>query len=366
MNLKLILIITGIIFLNALVTVVLFLFLRRKVEKKSKEKYKIDREVFYRRLNFIFFFFLLITGNWLIISHISPKDSQPEIADAGNIFKLNSVEDSVDKNAFVFPDEKFSNGLNLVFYADQYSNWEEFNADIDKLVEGIRKFNPWTEYTFLNIYRINPGIGEEICQIKTEDERKPTLRCGKNINQYLNQISAKNIRLVVLSRQEFQSWANLSRLESAGIFFSIKEPVKDQDQTSYAVLFAHLLGHTFGLKDEEKYVLAKADGAPHTPDGPNCAPNKETAEKWWGDLTKKNQEVGYFNACCGNESYIKPTESSIMNLNSGFEKFNMTYGPVSERYLKKVLDYCFSDDRRSYSEDQDFFDRYPEFKKCLR
>jgi len=129
---------------------------------------------------------------------------------------------------------------------------------------------------------------------------------------------------------------------------------------------AHLFGHSFGLKDEEIFVIVQAGGAPHAPDGPNCAPNAATAEKWWGNLTKKYSAVGYFKGCAGNENYIKPTVASIMNLNTG-SPIIYDYGPVSEQYLKKALDYCFTSGNYNLAQtDPKFFEQYPEFKECLK
>ncbi len=342
----------------------MFFFFKAKERGRRNNKYTVDKKILYRRLNLFFFLFLLAAGNWLVFYWLDKRELPKENSELE--FSLEVPEQALKKEIYQFPEELNPKGLNLIFYADQYPNWAEFNSDVDNLVEDFQKIPPWSEHTSYNIYRINPGSEEKICHIKTEDERKPVIRCEEKINQYLNQIAAGNVRLVVLSRQQFQSWANISRLESAGIFFSLPEPIKVQDRTSYAVLFAHLMGHAFGLKDEEKYVLAKAGGAPHTPDGPNCAPDRETAEKWWGDLAEENEQVGYFNTCCGKEEYIKPTESSIMNLNSGMENFVPAYGPVSERYLRKVLDYCFSEKKVEYENDKEFFDRYEEFKACLK
>ncbi len=265
------------------------------------------------------------------------------------------------------PEEINSEGLNFVFFADQYSSWQEFESDIDFLMEEIKKIEPWQSYQHYNIYKINPKNAEGLCYVKVKDEVSPVLRCHEEINNYLTNLGLERFKLIVLSRQEFQSWANVVRLENSGIFFSAPHLlIESSEQKNYGLFFAHLLGHAFGLKDEEVFVLAKAGGAPHSPDGPNCAPDEATAEKWWGDLAKEHPEVGYFKGCCANPYYIKPTESSIMNLNTG-APIVYTYGPVSERYLKKVLDYCFTPGTDEQAKaDSEFFQRYPEFRECLK
>ncbi|MEI6588084.1 MAG: hypothetical protein WCO05_03995 [Candidatus Moraniibacteriota bacterium] len=263
------------------------------------------------------------------------------------------------------PDKINPRGLNLIFFADSYQSWEDFDNDIANLMIGIKQIEPWKTYSNYNIYKINPGMETQLCQVKTENERKPVLRCTAEINNYLEKLHLENFRLIVLSRQDFQSWANVTRIENSGIFFSVKDKINESSGIATSYLFAHLLGHFFGLKDEEKYVIAKADGAPHTPDGPNCAPDEETAKKWWGDLAQKYPDrVGYFKTCAGSDDYIKPTESSLMNFGN-MDHFIPDYGPVSEAYLKKILDYCFSEKKVTQDQDGNFFEQYSEMKACL-
>jgi len=321
-------------------------------KSKPKQSFKIWRLLFFGLV-----FIVLIAVAFCFLNGSSGTGQSIQSAD--NPVKFNVEE-------YRLPEKINPEGLNLIFFADQYSSWEEFENDINSLMGELKTIEPWQSYQFFNIYKINPKK-TGICYIKIKDERKPALRCQLEINNYLNNLPLENFRLIVLSRQEFQSWANVVRLENSGIFFSVPTARKEKnDQRVNALLLAHLLGHAFGLKDEEIFVIALADGAPHTPDGPNCAPDAATAEKWWGDLTKKYSEVGYFKGCCGNENYIKPTQSSIMNLNTG-SPIVYTYGPVSEDYLKKVLDYCFTSGSYNQAKtDVEFFEQYPEFKECLK
>jgi hypothetical protein len=311
---------------------------------------------------FIFIFPLIIgkPAFYLLNKMESLSIKKSEVIDLSkNKIKFNNEE-------YKLPENINPQGLNLIFLADQYSSWEEFEGDINGVMGELRNIEPWKSYQNFNIYKINPKeMG--LCYIKTKDERKPVLRCRTDINNYLNNLPLDKFRLIVLSRQEFQSWANLTRYENSGIFFSIPKALTDpNEQRVNALLLAHLLGHTFGLKDEEIFVIAKAFGAPHTPDGPNCAPDATTAEKWWGDLAKKDKMVGYFKGCAGDETFIKPTVSSIMNLNTG-APIVYTYGPVSEDYLKKVLNYCFSaNNQNEASLDKEFFKKYPDFKGCIK
>ena len=310
---------------------------------------------------------ILATFFYFYFFEFSSKSEIKQLAKVQSTQSTNQADNSVKFNTeeYRLPEKINPGGLNLIFFADQYASWEEFENDIVSLIEQIKTIEPWQSYQLYNIYKINPKISG-FCYVKTKDERKPVLRCREEINNYLSNLLLERFKLIVLSRQEFQSWANVVRLENSGIFFSLSAPLSNEtEKKTYGLLFAHLLGHNFGLKDEEIFVLAKAGGSPHTPDGPNCAPDAATAEKWWGDLTKKYPEVGYFKGCCANENYIKPTQSSIMNLNTG-APIVYNYGPVSENYLKKVLDYCFTSGNYNLAKtDWKFFEQYPEFKECL-
>jgi len=333
-------------------------------KSKPKQPFKIWRLLFFGLVFIVLiavaFYFM---KGWLATDYLTKIQGTDYLT--GQLVETSNNPIKFNVEEFKLPEKNNNEGLNLIFFADQYPSWEEFESDINVLMEEMKTIEPWQSYQYFNIYKINPKE-TDICYITIEDERKSTLRCQLEINNYLNNLPLENFRLIVLSRQEFQSWANVVRYENSGIFFSVTKQLSDTDKKVNGLLFAHLLGHAFGLKDEEIFVLAKAGGAPHTPDGPNCAPDVITAEKWWGDLTKKYPEVGYFKSCCGDENYIKPTQSSIMNLNTG-SPIVYTYGPVSEEYLKKVLTYCFTPGSNvQVTTDSGFFQQYPEFKECLK
>jgi hypothetical protein len=268
--------------------------------------------------------------------------------------------------AFAYP-----NGMNLVFVAESYDlkDRDAFESDVTMLMTQIRTTEPWKSYQRFNTYTVFPDGDDLSCVIQTENERKPTLYCDESLNRQLAAFHLDRFKVIVLSRREFQSWANVARLRNSGVFFSIPERLNAGNAPRYGVAILHLLGHAFGLKDEEKFVVAKAGGAPHTPDGPNCAPDRATAESWWGDLAKAHPErVGYFPTCGGSEQFISPTKGSIMNLGD-MSAFVADYGPVSEEYLKTMIDLCFSDSRQENAETiteqtQTFLDRYPEFREC--
>lgn len=289
----------------------------------------------------------------------APQDAQPAAAQTVSATDL-------DPNVYRVPAATYPRGLNLIFFADGYLSWQDFERDQTILKNALQLAEPWKSYTRYNFYEILPKE-IDLCLVKTQDERKPVLRCDPDgVNRYLGNLRlAGNFKLVVLSRRPFQSWANVVRLADSGIFFSMPATPAGADETTTGWFFLHLLGHSFGLKDEEVYVIAKADSAPHQPDGPNCAPDKKTAELWWGDLAGRDSTVGYFAGCAASKTYIKPTEGSLMNLGD-LSKFRPDYGPVSERYLRKILAYCFSERAVSVSDDPGFFAQYPAFQECVK
>lgn len=271
---------------------------------------------------------------------------------------------ALDPDIFHIPAAPYPRGLNLIFFADGYLSWDEFDRDVQTLLRAMKSVEPWKSYARYNLYQIRPKE-LDICGVKVADERKPVLRCSpEGINRYLNQLHTERFKFIVLSRRTFQSWANVVRLQDSGIFFSMPQsPENSADEVTIGWLFLHMAGHAFGLKDEETFVIAKAHSAPHQADGPNCAPDKKTARAWWGDLVGVVPRVGYFQGCAASTTYIKPTRGSLMNLND-LSVFLPEYGPVSERYLTTILEYCFSEKKRLLDDDPAFFSQYPEFEEC--
>lgn len=312
---------------------------------------------------------LLVLGG-LFFPKDKPKDSvylekTIQVADVSKALEENLS--SLDESIYRVPKSTHKHGLNLIFFSDGYLSWDDFEKDIDLVLRGMQSVEPWRSFTRFNVYKIRPKE-LDLCGIKVENERKPVIRCSpEGLNSYLNKLVLDNqFKLVLLSRRDFQSWANVVRIADSGIFMSIPQsPQEEGGEQIIGIQFLHLLGHAFGLKDEELFVIAKFDASVLEPDGPNCAPNKKTAEKWWGHLVEKYpNRVGYFQGCSGKKEYVMPTEGSLMNLGD-LAKFTPDYGPVSEEYLSKLLKFCFGETTYKESDDSKFFEMYPEFKACV-
>jgi hypothetical protein len=304
----------------------------------------------------IFLLFLMVPFfNYKIDAQLIEQEKSSLSTEDSNPIELNSEE-------FKLPNQTNSGGLNLIFFADQYSSWEEFEYDINSLMSEIKTIEPWKSYSYFNIYKIN-SKSKDICYVWTD--KNPSLRCLPRINDYLENLPLKNFKLIVLSKQVFLSWANSVRNENSGIFMSMADPPTEGNKIEYTLFFANFLGSSFGLKYEGLISFNSSNESSFFPNGPNCAPDETTAKKWWGHLAEEYSEVGYFKGCCGNENYIKPTDSSIMN--PSYISFPLSYGPVSEEYLNKVLAYCYTPGNKiSQKEDYEFFKRYPEFINCTR
>jgi len=305
---------------------------------------------------------LILAAGYFAGTHLG-KNSTPDASN--NTGK--PLGEPLPADIYKFPDRLNDRGLNLVFYADNYTSWREFRSDISALMSVMNEIEPWKSYTNWNIYEIKPVGDLSPCIIENLDEAHRVLKCNEKMNDYLKKLPIQRFKLIVLSRRDFISWGNLARLQNSAIFFSIPQLLDIGQARPTGYLFAHLFGAAFGLKDEEKFIITTGTGAePTTPNGPNCAPDIDTAMEWWGDLVAKDPgRVGYFKTCCGSDQYYKPTEGSIMNLNE-LGKFVPDYGPVSERYLKKIVDYCFSPLPPKEGTDPEFFSQYPEFKECLK
>ncbi|MCP3682822.1 MAG: hypothetical protein GY861_09050 [bacterium] len=126
---------------------------------------------------------------------------------------------------------------------------------------------------------------------------------------------------ILLSKSKFRSSGG-----DGESFVSIGDSLNSGDGRTVL----HEFGHSFGgLADE--YVEGNADRS-HKP---NCAPDRATAEKWWGDLARKNERIDYFEGCSYIMSNIRPTKNSIMrnqwDLSCDFEE-------VNERHLLGLLE----------------------------
>lgn len=219
---------------------------------------------------------------------------------------------------------RYSSVLNLVFCPFGYQDKKDFLRDINGLIRRLKKTKPFDEINAIGFWYINTSKAEEDTIFKPTQSFPPIKLQSAFVNGVLTRLN-HNYKLVIIDAEGSVSCAELSLPDKLSLIILGKARFKDE--VSFSKGFLHELGHSLGLRDE------CVDCNQLTPAGePNCARNKEEAQKWWGDLMGKLPEVNYIRGCCGNKNYIRPTIASLMNNPDKAEDF----GPVNEQYLRRV------------------------------
>lgn len=222
-------------------------------------------------------------------------------------------------------------GLNLVFYPHRYVSEQAYQRDIQLCLKALYSVEPFASYKHFNIFAINPdSVDDSLCFRQIKDHIYPTLKCKACLTNDLNKLGWNTFKFIILSQERFLSYANISNPEEFSVIFLSFGDLGDNYERMRGI-FLHELGHALGLRDEYHPIPVKANSMAFTP-GPNCVSDIQTAKMLWGDLLDKG--AGYYKGCAGHAEYIKPTKSSLM---SGDILSGSTYGPVSERYLRKAL-----------------------------
>ncbi|MFA4993677.1 MAG: hypothetical protein WC571_06920 [Candidatus Omnitrophota bacterium] len=221
---------------------------------------------------------------------------------------------------------KTNTRLNLVFCPLSYSGKKNFQEDVQVLIKSLRNVKPFNALSNSSFYYINLSK-EEAGVVFKPSQDFPPIRVRKD---FINSLSFKlksTCKLIILDAQGSVSCAELSSADKLSLITIGRNRYKNKD--SFAKGFLHELGHSLGLRDEGP----NSEAALCPPGPPNCAATQEEAQRLWGDLTGKGERVGYFNGCCGNKNYFRPTVASLMNNPDEASDF----GPVNERFLRKAL-----------------------------
>src|SRR3989344_826911 len=213
-----------------------------------------------------------------------------------------------------------SKKADIAFVGDGYFNNDELKDHILKLVD----YNGNSGYN--GLMSVEPFKSNKdkfnIWMIKADDkinyqDSKPNYKDAVSI---ASKCTSADYTLVI-SKNNYRSYCYFGTpcFNSVGNSLS-----KDTGR-----LILHEFGHGFAYLADEY----SEDGKPKSPREPNCAPDIETAKKWWGNL-EGNNGVSYFQGCSYVNSNIRPTENSIM-----FKHWILkdTYYPVNERKILEVL-----------------------------
>ena len=221
--------------------------------------------------------------------------------------------------------------LNLVFVPLNYEQRDEFKDDVSSISDKLRQTPPFDEFKGLKVYFLRILPDEEAVLFKRGEEY-PYLKIRNDLIEQLEVRLDAPYKLVILDKQGSVTAAELSKINKFSMIILGKR--SNNTKAKFAKAFLHEIGHSLGLREENPRSSHQIIPGP-----PNCAPDKQTALNWWGDMVGKIQGVGYISLRSGENIFIKPTSQSLMN---NPRKSN-TYGPVNERYLREELELNMSD-----------------------
>lgn len=232
------------------------------------------------------------------------------------------------------------NNLTILFYYDGYADQSLALRHIGLLQGALKNVEPFKSSKNLHTRVITSG--SEKC--KVEQGPQKILRCDKSLIEDINKLNIKHFKLVVLSPKDFVPNARQARGKNSTIYLPAFKGVLTDDELNVflARFFLHELGHSLGLRDEYKFDRNDnvspervSDNIAYQAAQPNCAPDKETAQKWWKEYETAGL-ITYENGCAGMERYVYPQKTTLMSVEPEPE----AYGVVSEDYLRGTLA-CF-------------------------
>lgn len=221
----------------------------------------------------------------------------------------------------------FAKKLNLVFVPLNYQAHKDFLKDRETLALRLEKAVPFNEFPeAVKIWDLE--IAEKKARkVFLPQEAFPPLRVDPGFLEKVFLRIGANYKLILLDKTGSTDCSELSSLEATSVIIVGRQRFSEEPSSPSG--FLHELGHSLGLRDESPF-----SSQPIVPGPPNCAPDQKTAELWWGDMTNKGDGVSYYPLKSGQNHFLKPTLHSVMENPYRFNDF----GPVNERYLRKVLE----------------------------
>lgn len=214
-----------------------------------------------------------------------------------------------DKADTVLVARNYSSRSNMMSDFDYYMDFEQQHRglfDVYPMNVSMEKFNVWI---------VDAGVGNigDYGDDMIPDATEYFDRCG--FADYK----------VLMSKDDYGS----SGFAVSGHRMFIPSVSDKVDEQNGAVALIHEWGHGFGgLKDE----YHKEDGRDAS-GRPNCAPTREKAEEWWGDLADSSPKVGFEQGCAYQEDNWEPHPGGTIMGDGGL----WHYGPVNDRVMLEEL-----------------------------
>lgn len=267
--------------------------------------------------------------------------------------------------------KQYGNKLVIIFFYDGYNSQDEAVSDVKILINVLDTVEPYKSLSDLITYKIITS-DKDICSVINYGSGK-TLVCDKYTLGGIQRLGIDHIKLVALSPKDFVPTAPVAHgfgtVMSISTYKGIRPRVGYEQKIKQD--FATGLGKSLGLFREYSDTRALSENLDFPQNmlltklsthfgKPNCAPNLETAQKWWGNYAKKFKEVGFFRGCSDNPDYYYPQKNTLMSENPK----GGTYGRVSEDYLRGVIS-CFYADKEAFvlSNGSTGYNSCKEFKK---
>lgn len=243
--------------------------------------------------------------------------------------------------------------LTLIFFYDGFDAQTEATNTVNVLKETLKELEPFKSMPDLLAYKIFTTDGKK-CKVERNQ-----LVCDPKLIESFRQLGVEHFKVILMSPEYFSFYAPLFRGSNSFISFSTfnKSNLSKPDQKRWlGINFAQLLGHSLGLSYESSSInsthsaVLKQDVPPvgvparalPKSGKPNCAPDKNTAEKWWGGYSRFFNDVSYFQGCEGNTDAFYPIKNTLMS----DDPILQSYGQISEDYLRGVLS-CFYGDKEA-------------------
>ena len=211
-----------------------------------------------------------------------------------------------------------SGTFNLVFAGLNYPDRGSFLKDLAGLEGRLRLTEPFDAFQdSLRISYLELDQKEEAAFFKNAGGA-PGLKVRMDLLRRISGLTGL-YKLVIIDYRAAASSAELSSIRRTSLI--VLGRGRSSNGGDFAKAFLHELGHSLGLRDECLLCARREPGLP------NCAPDKESAQKWWG------RSVEYVNGCCGSKEYFRPTVASLMN----DPRKASDYGFINQEYLRREL-----------------------------